>query len=527
MKPDKMKLDYDVVVAGFGPAGATCAGLLGQLGVRTLAIDRSRDTYDKPRAFALDHEIMRVFQQLGAAGDVKPHTAPFTPSEFHGVDGQLIKRLGSVPPPYPLGWPPNMVFTQPPVEAALRRHAAAFPGVQLALGTELVSFDQSADAVTLELRDDAGAKRTVSARYLIGCDGASSTVRTASGMQYDDLQFDEPWLVVDVRVNDRGAARLPGVAMHYCEPARPATFLIGPGNHRRWEVMLLPGEDLKAMADEKQVWRLLSRWITPEDATLWRMATYRFHALVAGEWRRGRVFIAGDAAHQQPPFTGQGMCQGVRDVANLAWKLERVLRGAAGDGLLDTYATERSAHVRRYTTIIKDLGRIICERDPAAARARDRRLLDEAGGNVQTVPRQHLLPSLETGFIAADAHPANGTIFPQPRVRGGDDVVLMDAACGSGFRIVVDGRFPLSALRRRDLVERLGATVVRIGGAPGAGASDGALALTECDGVMANWFERHRCAAAIVRPDHYVYGVATSPAAVDRQLERLCESMES
>ncbi len=518
-----MKPDFDVVVVGFGPAGAACTGLLGKLGVRTLAIDRSRDIYDKPRAFALDHEIMRVFQQLGAAEDVKPHTAPFTPSEYYGMDGQLIKRLGSVPPPYPLGWPPNMVFTQPPVEAALRKHAAAFASVELALGTELVSFTQSADAVALEVRDGAIAGRTVGARYVIGCDGASSTVRTLCGMRYDDLDFDEPWLVVDMLVNDQGAAKLPNVSLHHCEPARPSTYLIGPGNHRRWELMLLPGEDPKGMASEEGVWRLLSRWITPEDATLWRVAAYRFHALVASEWRRGRVFISGDAAHQQPPFTGQGMCQGVRDVANLSWKLHLALQGRAGERLLDTYAAERGAHVRRYTTLIKGLGRIICERDPVAARARDRRLLDEAGGTVQTVPRQHLLPPLETGLISAAAHPANGTIFPQPRVRIGDGVALMDSVCGTGFRIVVDSGFPLSALRRRDRVERLGATVVRIGEGPGAATSDGARALAECDGVMAGWFERYQCSAAIVRPDNYVYGVAASAESLDNQLERISE----
>jgi 3-(3-hydroxy-phenyl)propionate hydroxylase len=177
--------------------------------------------------------------------------------------------------------------------------------------------------------------------------------------------------------------------------------------------------------------------------------------------------------------------------------------------------------VRRYTTIIKGLGRIICERDPVAARARDQRLLAEAGGTVQTVPRQHLLPPIETGFIAADAHSANGTLFPQPRVQSRNGIVLMDEVCGTGFRIVVDARFPISALRRRDLVERLGATVVRIGEAPGTDASDGTLAMAECDGVMANWFERYRCTAAIVRPDHYVYGVAASAASLDDHLERI------
>jgi 3-(3-hydroxy-phenyl)propionate hydroxylase len=503
--------DFDVAVAGFGPCGAACTALLGSLGVRTLAVERSRGVYDKPRAFALDHEIMRVFQNLGLAGAVAKHTAPFTPSEYYGADGQLIKRLGSVAQPYPLGWPPNMVFTQPPVEEALRRHAAAYPGVEVALGSELVDFEQTDAAVTLRLRDDAGRERRIRSSYLVGCDGASSTVRRHLGVEYDDLEFDEPWLVVDLVLNERGLAKLPAVSIQYCEPSRPATYLIGPGAHRRWEIMLLPGEDRARMESEAEVWRLLARWISPGDATLWRVASYRFHALVTREWRRGRVFLAGDAAHQQPPFTGQGMCQGVRDVANLAWKLRMVLQGEAGDGLLDSYGSERGPHVRRLTSAIKEIGRLICERDPVAARARDARLLEEAGGKIVTMPRQQMIPPLEKGFLSRVAHPANGSIFPQPRIKQGERDVLLDDIAGGGFLIAVSDGFPAPQIQRMDLAERIGARVLRVGVGEGC--------LRETDAVVANWFERNGCSAAIVRPDHYVYGVARDGPALDRQLE--------
>ena len=522
-----MSHDFEVAVVGFGPVGAACAALLGAHGIRTLALDRARTVYEKPRAFALDHEIMRVFQQLGVADAIAPHTAPFTPSEYYGADGRLIKRLGSVPPPYPLGWPPNLVFSQPPVETLLRERAAAFASVEVALGTELAVLAQDADAVTLTLRDDAGASRTARARYVVGCDGASSTVRALCGLTCDDLGFDQSWLVADLLVSDEAAARLPQVSIQYCEPARPSTYLIGPGLHRRWELMLLPGEDPRQMETDTQVWRLLSRWISPDEATLWRAAAYRFHALVAHGWRQARVFIAGDAAHQQPPFTGQGMCQGLRDAANLAWKLHLVLQGKAGERLLDTYATERAGHVRRYTTLIKDIGRLIGERDPQAARARDARLLAEAGGEMPTTPRQHLLPPLTSGLIASDVHPANGTIFPQPRVRLGDTIALLDSVAGVGFRVVADRGFPLPAVRRRDNITQLEATVVCIGedSSTVGGTVGGALSVTECDGVLARWFAQHQCAAAIVRPDHYVYGVSASAAELDQHLVRICESL--
>jgi 3-(3-hydroxy-phenyl)propionate hydroxylase len=230
--------------------------------------------------------------------------------------------------------------------------------------------------------------------------------------------------------------------------------------------MLHPGE-------QPDAWKLLARWITPDDAELWRAAAYRFHALVARQWRCGRVFLAGDAAHQQPPFTGQGMCQGIRDVANLSWKLQYVLTGKAADALLDTYEIERSAHVRRLTETIKGIGQVIGERDPKAARERDRRLLKEAGGKVVTVPRQNLIPPLEGGFRSIHPHSANGTLFPKDGK--------------TGMRIVV--RSP------------------------------------EHPPYLQAWFERHHALAALVRPDHYVFGIANSNPALDRTLKGMAQQL--
>lgn len=503
---------YDVLIAGFGPAGATCANLLGVYGVRTLVIDRSPDIYARPRAFALDHEIMRVFQNLGLAQAILPHTAPFTPSEYYGADGQLIKRLGSIPPPYPLGWPPNLVFNQPPVEAALRKRASEHQSVTIELGTRLTGLTQGAESVAVQLQDAAGKTRNVGARYVIGCDGASSTVRELVGIGMEDLQFDEPWLVVDLLVDEVGAAQLPQVSIQYCEPARPTTYLIGTPGHRRWELMLLPGEDPRRMETEPEVWRLLARWIGPPHARLWRSASYRFHALVARDWRRGRVFIAGDAAHQQPPFIGQGMCQGIRDVVNLAWKLRSVLEAKAGDALLDTYGEERGAHVRQLTTAIKGIGRLICERDPAAARERDTRLLAEAGGEVRTQPRQHLIPPLRSGFVSPRPHPANGTLFAQPTLRHSGSDVLLDEVAGTGFRVILSGALAAAAGEATELAARFGASVL---------CFDAAEGLQESGTLLADWFAKHACAAAIVRPDHYVYGAASTAQELMDQLRAL------
>jgi 3-(3-hydroxy-phenyl)propionate hydroxylase len=486
---------YDVAVAGFGPAGAMAAALLGQQGLRVYACDKLPGVYEIPRAISLDHEILRVFQQLGLVDAIAPHMEPFTPSEYYGVDGALIRRMTMVAPPYPQGYTPSVVFTQPPVERALRARVAAMPNVTVDLGCEVVAVEQGPKAATLQVRGAQGATRTITARYVIACDGGSSTVRTLLDLPLEDLAFDEPWLVVDVLVNERGLAKLPRVSVQYCEPDRPCTLVIGPKNHRRWEISLKPGEDPKQVATEAETWKLLARWLTPDDGQLWRQASYRFHALVAERWRQGRVFLAGDAAHMQPPFLGQGMCQGVRDVTNLAWKLGAVLRsevtGAAAEQLLDSYGTERKAHVRELTSRIKAIGAVICERDAGKARARDAKLLADCGGVVQDTPRQDVLPRLDGGCLSVHDTTGRGTLFPQPRLQGG---VLMDERCGRGWRLV------LAPGAAAPVVCPPGLTVVELASTP------------ESEGVVAQWMERHHCRAALVRPDHYVYGTATDAA---------------
>ncbi|WP_407117772.1 bifunctional 3-(3-hydroxy-phenyl)propionate/3-hydroxycinnamic acid hydroxylase [Bradyrhizobium sp. LMG 9283] len=500
--------DYDVLVVGFGPTGAVATGLLGHLGHRTLVVDRLTDIYDKPRAIALDHEIFRHFDNMGLADAIAPHVEPFTASEHFGVDGQLIRRVHMIAKPYPLGYTPSMVFSQPPVEAELRRHATSFACVQAELGAELVDLLQRPDRVEAKLKDAGGQLRTVTARYVLGCDGASSTVRQIAGIALEDLIFDEPWLVVDVRVDEAALAKLPRNSAQFCSPARPVSFLIGPRNHRRWEIMLLPGEDPRQMERPENVWKLLAQWLAPEDGELWRAASYRFHALVAADWRNDRIIIAGDAAHQQPPFIGQGMCQGLRDATNLVWKLDSVLRGVSPDALLDSYTAERKQHVIELTGKIKAIGQSICERDPAAARRRDAQILTEGGGKPLEITRQEIIPPLRTGFLADQDGAACGSLFPQPRVLHDGAPCLLDNITGARLRVLIDGRRSeapsLMALCAAH--PELIATTIAPAGAGASGV------LEESEGVLADWFDRHGVVAAIVRPDHYVFGTARNPA---------------
>jgi 3-(3-hydroxy-phenyl)propionate hydroxylase len=482
---------YDVVVVGFGPAGAIAACWLGQAGIKTLVVEKSRTIWDIPRAIALDHEILRVFQNIGVIDRVLPYTAPFGASEHFGARGQLIRRIDVVPPPYPLGYLPNMVFTQPPVEAALRHRATGHASVTVKLGFEVTGLTQEQDGVVVAIQDDDSHPVSVRGRFVIACDGASSTVRRLLDIPLEDLGFDEPWLVVDVMVHDEALSKLPAVCAQYCDPERPYTYIIGPGNHRRWEIMLNPGEDPREVEREERVWQMLSRWLEPRDGKIWRASSYRFHALVAQKWREGQVFVAGDAAHQQPPFLGQGMCQSVRDVTNLCWKIVSVLRGEWRETLLASYEQERKQHVTTLTQRIKKIGASICVRDPLAANERDEDLIQQGGGKAPVVTRQEIVPPLQAGLVRREFGPAAGTIFPQPRLLTAEGTERMDEVFGQGWRLVVDGRRRTAIPILKGM--RIEKIVIGEGGHP------------EADGVAAAWFDAYGCKAALVRPDHYVY----------------------
>lgn len=514
--------DTDVIVVGLGPTGATLAALLAQHGLRVAAFDRLPDLYPLPRAIGLDHEALRIWQGLGLAEALQPHIAPYRPSEYRGMQGQLIKRLDMAPPPHRLGWAPNGVFDQPAVEGVLRRHLAAQPGVHMATSTEVVALDDRGDGVQATVRGPDGNEQRWHARWAVACDGGASPIRKRLGIELEDLGFDEPWLVVDARVKADKLARLPQTQVQYCEPTRPATYVVGPGNHRRWELMMLPGEPVLDRWPDEALWPLLARWIRPGEADLWRAAAYRFHGLVARQWRAGRVLLAGDAAHMTPPFMAQGMVQGLRDAANLAWKLHRVLALGAPEALLDSYEAERKPHVQATTRSAIGLGRVICERNPERARARDERMLADAGGQVPTTIRQSMLPDLVAGLIDAGS-PGAGSLFPQPHVTlqpAGANGLLDDVA-GTGLRVLADDAAlaPGDAGALHAALQPLQGRLLRL--VRGSAATGPGLAFTETSALMADWLQSLGAGLAIVRPDHQIHSTAAHASQALRQLHAL------
>ena len=417
--------DVDLLVIGFGPTGATLAGLAALRGLRVLVVERDTEIFPLPRAVQCDHEVLRILQELGCADEVLEGSILNDGLSFLGADREVL-AAATVPPMAPTGWPTSVFFHQPTFESILRR-AVGDLGVDVRLGHEVTAIDQHDGHVVASLADAP----PVRAGYVAGCDGARSLTRRAIGTGLRDSGFEEPWLVVDLLL-DGEVPGLPTRCLQVCDPARPHTLVPMPANRFRFEFMLLPDEDPDEIQRPESIEGLLGAWIDPALVGIERAAVYTFHGLVATRWRDRRVFLAGDAAHQTPPFLGQGMCAGMRDAANLAWKLAAVLDGAP-DALLDTYQSEREPHAQAVIDVAVGFGKIICELDPAAAAIRDEAMLAEraeavaAGRPADEAP--NVIPPLAPGPAVGAG---GGELSLQPLVAGR----RLDDLVGSGFALV-------------------------------------------------------------------------------------------
>ena len=505
---------YEVALIGFGPTGTTIANLLGQAGIRVLVIEQDADIYDQSRAIGFDHEVMRIFQAAGVADDVRPHTAPMRGGHYLGAQGQIIREFIPLEPPYALGWPPNFVFDQPGLEGALRLGVSRHPSVDVRLRHEFETAVDAEGHVALTVRDIEQDEIVMfRAKYVIGCDGARSRVRQLCDIDFEDLGFDEPWLVIDVYVKDPD--KFPQLNIQFADPKRPMTFVVGPGNHRRWEMMLMPGETPEQIDQLPRILELLKPFGTPKDFEIRRSATYRFHALVAAEWRQGRFLLAGDAAHQTPPFIGQGMCQGIRDASALSWRLISILRDDVTDAILDSYTIERKPHVVTVTTRTMHLGQEICMLDADKAAERDRRLEAERQSGQQLSTRQELIPGFVAGQIdlAGLTKPEDrvGKLVHQPLVQPPGGVPQrLDDVLGSAFWILFNGANPAADLTddQSGFWRRINGRIATIYGPDTIAEASGSHPLQDIDGFVTDYFDRADATAVIVRPDRYIYGVA-------------------
>jgi len=519
----RTETDFDVIQIGYGPVSKVSALLLDRMGWRVGVFERYGELYPLPRAVCIDHEIFRVLHASGLGPIADAVTDPAPVYRWFNADWQELLALDWTGASVSGGTEVNFVH-QPSFERALDAEAKRRANIALHFEQDCVGFEQHADHVTVQIRDTTtGEVRSYTARYVIGIDGANSFVRESLGIPRTDLGFEADWLVVDFLLRPGLTATDLGLIEcgQFCNPKRPTTIVPGGTEDgricRRWEFMRLPSETPEEMVEEDKVRELLGDWIKPEQGDLVRHALYTFRSLVADRWRDGRIFLAGDAAHLMPPFMGQGMCAGLRDVWNLAWKLDRVMRGAADDSLLDTYEPERKPHVTDVIEASMFLGSIICIPEEDKAAERDEMFLSGKA------PPPAPFPILTDGLLARDASGAvidpAGELAPHGTVRFQRRTGRFDNVVPPGFTLILNGSIDTADLSAdsRATLEALGVTVAEV--APRTTARDDQIADTQ--GQILPFMAEKGVNAMLVRPDFFLFGAAADTAGLNRVIADL------
>ena len=509
------KVNVDVAIVGYGPVAKLLGTLLGQSGWNVGMYERFSEPYLLPRAVKLDHEMARLLQSVVSTNELKRVLQPVHDFyEWQNADRvPLIKldwsQFGIS------GWQADMFFCQPDLEAKMDVTCREQETVSVNLGMEAIYLKEFDDHVELIVKDLDGEETLINAKYVVGCDGANSFVRESMEQTMTDLEFNSDFLVVDII--PKVERTFSPMNLQLCDPARPTTVVSGGFGRRRWEFMIRPGESKEEFNTEENVWKLLQPWdITLENAILERFALYTFRARWADNWRKGRVMIAGDAAHLTPPFMGQGMCSGLRDSANLAWKLDIILRGNANDTILETYTEERKPHNQSIVEAAIYLGNLICVADPKKAEERDRAFIS---GEAPPFPE---FPILKDGILyqSKEKESSNlaGQLSLQSEVTYQGKTGLFDDVVGKGWMVISTVSNPKNILspEQIEFLENIGARFIEI-----ANSEIGPEVVVDVNGMYYQYFNKNEIEAVIVRPDFYHFGSVATFSEIPELVEDL------
>ncbi|MGO8920877.1 MAG: bifunctional 3-(3-hydroxy-phenyl)propionate/3-hydroxycinnamic acid hydroxylase [Stellaceae bacterium] len=535
---------YDVAIVGLGPTGLTLAHLLGARGLSVLALEREPEFYGNARAVYTDDECMRVFQAARVADQLSADMVLDGPAQWVLGDGRVLAQF--MPTARPYGWAASNFFYQPFLETKLEALLARYPHVTVRRRREVVGFEQDEAGIGIVHAASAGLRygegsqgaapprqtETVRARWLVGCDGGRSFVRTQLGIKMVGKSFPEPWLVVDIKAKEgEDCFRHLPYFNFYCDPRTPAVSCPQPRGHHRFEFKLMPGQTKEYMEDPATVRMFLGRHIDVEKIEILRRRVYTFNALMAERWRDGRVLLAGDAAHMTPQFMGQGMSSGVRDAYNLAWKLDAVLRGQASERLIDSYESERKPHAQEMIDVSVRMKNFVSQSHPAKAALRNlvvRTMLatPKLGDYIREVrfkPPPTYPQGSYLGLPRKGRKGAEGRPIPQPWVRSFDGRrMLFDELLGEGFALMGYGADPRAGLDPTSVaaLDALGTRFVALyplGRRPqGHGAArsitPGLVEVEDISGEGIAWLRETGARpgyVAFIRPDKFVYALAS------------------
>ncbi|MCQ6282276.1 bifunctional 3-(3-hydroxy-phenyl)propionate/3-hydroxycinnamic acid hydroxylase [Bacillus sp. EB600] len=498
--------NVDVAIVGYGPVSKLLATLLGQKDWKVGVYEKFSEPYPLPRAVHLDDEIARILQSIIPKNDLGRIFEPVPDLyEWRNAERQLLLAIDFSQDGIS-GWPGHIFFNQPELEELMDKACRNQPSVSVHMGHEAVGLRENEESVELIVKDAHGVETNIMAKYVVGCDGANSFVRKNMDHTITDFGFDADWLVVDIVPHEK--REWNPMNLQLCDPARPTTVVSGGPGRRRWEIMAIPGETKEDLNRVEVAWKFLEPWdITPENAVLERHAVYTFKAQWVDEWRKGRLILAGDAAHLTPPFMGQGLCSGLRDSKNLAWKLDLVLSGKVDDSILDQYTKERKPHNRDVVDAALYLGKVICVPDPVEAEKRDAAFLS---GDIPPFPE---FPILTEGILYQPEESRSdnlaGELSFQNQVKYQGKTGLFDDIVGHhGWTIMSPVANPKKALNLEQIefLEKIGTEFIEVSDNETAGSN----AIIDIDGKYGQYFKEKGVEAVIVRPDYYLFGSTSS-----------------
>jgi len=510
----KTTFDYDVAIIGYGPTGVMTANYLGSFGIKTLVLERDKDVYFRARAVTVDGTTLRCMQALGLDEEAKKDMDVTTALRWKTYKGFEFLRW-SPADDSPWGHiDSNMIF-QPNLERTLRAGVDRYTkNVDIKFGYAFSSLTQDPESVTVKAVSDTGADVEYRVKYVVGADGGSSAVRGGLGIANEGKTKPRTWIVIDSKVKKTWPER--ELLTFWSDPVRPVVDIPLPGEHHRWEIPLGDDEKKEDFDSPEAVWRLLGAMdVTPDQVDIEHFAFYNHHIRYAQRWRDGRVVLIGDAAHLMPPWAGQGMQSGIRDAANVAWKLRYILQNGVSDRLLDSYQPERQPHVVKVTASSVALGNLI-----------------ETKAGLPTVMRNFMLPiiSKSAGFkkglkvkpdydggffgVAPTKKVAVGKMVPQPNVT--DSVgkeSKLDSFLGSDFCVVginIDPRAVMTDAQQAAWALYAPRYLTILAKGSTATSAD---QIVDSDGVLVPWFTQYGVKTAVLRPDKYV--AATNNTSLD------------
>ena len=528
--------EYDVIIVGAGPCGLTLANLLGGYGSKALLLESGLDLLDYPRAVGMDDESLRTFQGLGLLDGILPHVTPHQRGGQRTLDGEVLISIN--PTDEPFGWPRRNGFIQPLVDRALLDGLDRYDNVEVLFGHHVTGFEDAGDdsGVAVQVRGPGDDQLTYRGRYLVGCDGGSSSVRKILGVAFDGTTESTRWLVVDIADDPVGTPSAQSIV----NPERPLVSIRLPHGVRRLEFMVHDHETEQDVTQGATLHELLGIMIPePAEARVIRARVYTHHARVAASFRAGRVLLAGDAAHLMPVWQGQGFNSGIRDATNLGWKLAAATGGQAGDRVLDTYQSERCPHVQAMVELSVRAGKLFnaTSRRAAAVRRTAAKAIDAVPAARKYMSQQRFkpLPAYAEGVVVRNGDKTDALVgrqLPQPRVATTDgSTVLLDDALGPWFSILAWGTDPRHYLddATRELVESLGMRIVvavprqQLEWETAHGPTD--VTYIGDDGSLHDWFHDRTGTIVVVRPDRFAAAVS-SPQRLRGDLSRLAAALD-